>query len=182
MSHDLKLIRNFLLAAIIAASVITAQSQTPGERVNEFLNKYHLMKFSGLPDEKEAKELSLHFSPNFNKLIHKAFEAQQKFKTKFPDEKPPLIEGDLFSSLFEGFTSFEIIETKINHDKAEVTVKFRYTDPKQKSDAELWNDRYRLIKYKSIWLIDDVEYMGKWDFAPKGTLRGLLREAVKDGE
>ena len=46
--------------------------------------------------------------------------------------------------------------------------------------ATTWNDRNILVKDNSKWLIDDVEYLGNWDFAQKGRLADVLRQVVDD--
>ena len=46
--------------------------------------------------------------------------------------------------------------------------------------ATTWNDRYILVKDNSKLLIDDVEYLGNWDFAQKGRLTDVLTQVVTD--
>jgi hypothetical protein len=38
-----------------------------------------------------------------------------------------------------------------------------------------------LVKGASGWAIDDIEYMGDWQFMHKGRLRDLLAQVIKDG-
>jgi hypothetical protein len=178
----MKLMKEILFTLFLIVSITAAQSLTPAEKVTAFLNKYQSMKFSGLPNAEDAKILSTFLSVKLNKQIQKAWIAQQKFKSKYPDEKPPLVEGDLFSSLFEGATSFEIMGTKIKLNNADVAVKFKNVSPAENNNPVEWTDNYKLIKNKNGWFIDDLKYQGKWDFAPKGLLSKTLNETIKDAE
>jgi hypothetical protein len=175
----------FILLLVLAASFTMAQSSLPAARVTAFLNKYHVMKFSGLPNPHQTKILGQYFSPKLNKQIQQAWKAQQKFIKQHKDEVPPLVEGDLFSSLFEGATSFEIGLVAAETDKTDVVVKFRHAETEQKDKQQtwqVWTDKYKLIRTKLGWFIDDIEYQGNWDFAPKGLLSDALNQASTDSE
>ena len=177
--------KNLLLVSIVILISCYAQyesTSTPDEVVKSFLSKYISLKFTGLPNPEQMERLSPFLSPKLQEMIKKEYKAQEEFIAKYPDEKPPLIEGDLFSSLFEGPTSFEIAKSEIEVDRAKVLVKFTYVDPRPKFGSTAWNDRYILVKDNSRWLIDDVEYLGNWDFAQKGRLTDVLRQAVTDDQ
>jgi hypothetical protein len=152
----------------------TASSGQPGTRVRSFLNAYHSLKFSGLPTVEQERTLAPHLSPRLRELITAAREVQQEFIARNPDEKPPFVEGDLFSSLFEGPTSFTMGAAKVSSRQASVLVRFTYVDSRPGMKGTTWQDRYLLTKVNGRWLIDDVEYLGKWDFAPKGKLSEAL--------
>jgi hypothetical protein len=89
-----------------------------------------------------------------------------------PDEKPPYVEGSLFSSLFEGYTSAQPITVATEGERATVPVCFRY----EGGDGQVseWVDNVKLLREDGAWRIDDVAYGGQWDFANTGTLRGSL--------
>ncbi|MBS3954946.1 MAG: hypothetical protein KGZ88_18485, partial [Methylomicrobium sp.] len=185
-NSPMKLIQQIVSATCLVIYIAASQASThttPDKHVSAFLGKYHSMRFSGLPNDEQAKVLASYLSPRLNELLQNARQFQQDFKTRYPTEKPPLVEGDIFSSLFEGATSFEISEAAIALDSANVLVTFSYAVPQADARPETWSDRYKLIKMTngSNWLIDDVEYLGQWDFAPKGQLSESLK-AVTNGQ
>ncbi len=89
-----------------------------------------------------------------------------------PRRKAPWIEGDLFSSLFEGFQTFTAKPAKIAGEKAEVPIEFVYT---YQGEATRWTDTLLLKRSESGWLVDDVRYGATWDFANQGTLQEALK-------
>jgi hypothetical protein len=88
-----------------------------------------------------------------------------------PDEKPPYVEGALFASLFEGYTSVQPITLATEGWEAQVKMCFAYA---QGGDRTEWTDTVKLRKEDGTWRIDDVVYGGQWDFANTGSLRAQL--------
>lgn len=106
-------------------------------------------------------------------LIDKAiakeiYEAEKIKKSNFPSDKPLMIEGDIFTSLYEGQNSFKIGEIKTEENKATVTVHFTNTFYKI-----TWEDQVVLIKDK-YWKIDNVIFKRKKSNV-KSTKEELLR-------
>ncbi|AWG25094.1 DUF3828 domain-containing protein [Flavobacterium kingsejongi] len=95
-------------------------------------------ELAGLIDKAAAKELQ---------------EAENMKKSAFPTDKPIMIEGDIFTSLYEGQNAFTIGEITIEGSKATVTVDFKNT-----LYAINWKDKVALIQDGSGWKIDDVYY------------------------
>ena len=96
---------------------------------------------------------------------------QDAFIRANPGEKPPWIEGDLFSSLFEGPQSFELGQTSIVERHAEVPITFTsVADGK----TTTWTDVVVLAKSSGAWKIWDVRYNATWDFKPGTNLRAVL--------
>jgi len=159
----------------VAVTVNAAGPDTPETTVGSFYRTYADLHFSGLPDRSQMKVLSRYLSPRLVALIQRAQRAQKRFITTYPQEKPPLIEGDLFSSLFEGPTQFEIVRTGTDSGTTWVRIKFTFIDSRPNQPSTTWEDRVLLTKQNSRWAIDDVEYLGGWDFAPKGRLSDALQ-------
>jgi len=168
-----------MLALFLAAGLQAAPAAAPADRVSSFLRAYRRLGFSGLPNAREEKALAPFLSPRLRELMAKARAEQTTFAAKNPGEKPPLVEGDLFSSLFEGPTSFTVGETRIDGNRAVTTVVFSYADPVSKAPAFSWKDRYLLVQLGARWLLDDVEYAGDWDFAPFGRLSEALEDVAR---
>jgi hypothetical protein len=146
--------------------------QGPGALVEDFYAMHKRLGNSGLPNSGAANAYNAFLCPSLSDLILDARKRQQQFIASHPDDKPPLIEGDLFSSLFEGPESAKAGESVINGDRARVSLELR-------SDAGAkvlkWTDTVVLELDDGIWCIDDVEYQGKWPFANRGKLSDSLK-------
>jgi hypothetical protein len=165
---------SLLALSAIAAAPAVSGSSTPEAAAKAFYAEKMKRGVDGLPDAKQLDRLRPFFSTKLRKAIDAAIIAQKKFIEKNPDDKPPLIEGDLFSSLFEGPTSFEAGAATLKGATARVPVHFTYKDPGDPSHPQKWTDTLVLVKENGKWLVDDVEYGGTWDFASKGKLTDAL--------
>jgi hypothetical protein len=77
---------------------------------------------------------------------------QRILESEYPTDKPKIIEGNIFTSLYEGFTSYEIKEVKIDQEKATVLVEF-----KNLHFDVIWEDEIVLI-HEDGWKIDNINY------------------------
>jgi hypothetical protein len=143
----------------------------PQSAARVFYAELRRLGLRSLPTVAEWEPFAPRATPALTGAIEQAQKEQAEFRKKFPDDKPPWVDGDLFSSLFEGPQRFEIGEAKITGDRAEVPVSCVHTEG---GDTAKWTDVLILTKTKSGWLVDDLRYGGTWDFAAKGTLRDAL--------
>lgn len=143
---------------------------TPGAAVYDLYTICREERLSGLPDGRQLARLSGLLSARLTALIESARAHQARFMREHPDEKPPFIEGDLFSSLFEGPSGFEVGAVRLDGDRARVTVRFRHRDEPAGRDVTRWEDDAWLVRERGRWRIDDVEYRGDWPFAARGRL------------
>ena len=90
--------------------------------------------------------------------------------SEFPTDKPLLLEGEIFTGLYEGFTSFEIGPEGVKDSQTVVEIRFR-NEPYNVT----WTDEVVLVD-EDGWKIDDVRYSGK-----KAGLLGL-RDVLQDFE
>jgi hypothetical protein len=171
-----------LLAAVslsFSATMTTSRAETPATTdtpkaaAKTFYGILIKHQVSGLPNKDVWKELQPRLSSKLISLLEAARAEQAAFMKKHPDEKPPWIEGDLFSSLFEGAQTHAEGEASVTGNKAEVPVTFTYTEG---GSTTKWTDRLILTKGPADnWLVDDVRFGGGWDFAPKGLLSDGLK-------
>ena len=184
----MKILAFSLLLAVLCActdsdqNVSGADGSAAGKSVAAFLQAYQAQHFRGLPDTNQARALAPHMSPRLTGLLEDALRGQQKYKTRFPSDKPPMVDGDIFSSLFEGATRGEVEAVTVSADTATVRIKYIYADPATDKTIHSWNDRFLLIRSGKNWLIDDVEYQGSWDFAVRGRLSAALIETASLGQ
>ena len=154
-----------LVQAEPAPPVIPAE---PAEAAKAFYSALRDLKVDGLPTGMTWLALKPRVTEELATAIFGAQAEQSDFIKNHPDEKPPWVEGDLFSSLFEGPQKLDMGEAKITGDQAEVPVTCTHTEG---ADTTKWTDTLILRKSAKGWLLDDVRYGGTWEFAPKGTLK-----------
>jgi hypothetical protein len=74
-------------------------------------------------------------------------------KSEYPSDKPLLLEGAVFSSLYDGFTSYSIAEVEFGENVATVVVDFEYAS----TPPEVWRDTVVLVMEKG-WKVDNVRF------------------------
>jgi hypothetical protein len=160
----------------------TNNTNLPGSVVEHFYKTYLSKRTGGLPYGRDLEELRPLLSDNLNRLINEALEYQKHFIALHPDEpsssggpaiiyKPPFIDGDYFSSLFEGPNSFKVIKTEAGaNDSFSVHVQFVYDQ-----SVAGCEDVIIVIKERGVYVIDDVIYSGAGNFNPNGRLSDRLK-------
>lgn len=129
----------------------------------------------GLPDAGEMKAYRAFLCPALATAMDAARARQQAYAAAHPEDKPPLVDEDLFSSLFEGPDVVTAAGTVVEGDGARVTLAMRAGEGDQ---APRWKDDLLLSREEGIWCIADVEYRGDWPFANKGKLSTTLAEPL----
>jgi len=174
-----------LLAAVFSSLALSflAFAEPPVDHGNPesvaraFYSELRRLGVLGLPGEGQWAILEPFCSGTLGGALERAVGEQEAFIRRHPDEKPPWIEGDLFSSLFEGPRQFQIGLVEIRGETAEVAVDCTHTEG---GETVTWRDTLILVKEEGKWLIDDVSYGGTWDFANSGTLKeALVPEVVE---
>jgi hypothetical protein len=146
--------------------------------VNAFYNTYMTVKPSGVSTVKEQRRFKPYFSATLVKRLNEAAQAEEKYHRSTKGEVPPLVEGDLFTSLFEGATAFKVLTCETGTRAC--LVELSYIEATNGSPTR-WKDKVYLIRNSRSWLINDIEYLGEWQFMHKGRLQDLLKEVVKEG-
>lgn len=147
-------------------------AQGPGAVAMDFLAMHQRFGNSGLPDRSSMNAYAAFLCPGVSEAIRDAQVRQEQFKASHPDEKPPLVEGDLFSSLFEGPETFAVTDTRIEGGKAQVDLAMTHGEG---AGTTRWTDTLLFDLDDGIWCLSDVEYHGKWPFANKGSLGNSLK-------
>lgn len=84
--------------------------------------------------------------------ITKADEERIK-NSNSPTDKPVMLEGSVFTSLYEGFSKYTIKELSIKDNTAEAVVEFEYNYSTPKI---IWSDKVNLVN-ENGWKIDNVQ-------------------------
>ncbi len=130
----------------------------------------------GIPDAATRARLQPLLSSGLNRMLADAAAAEARFNAKNKNS-PPLIEGDIFSSLFEGPTAVKVGacrgDDKIAHCGATLTHQDRGQKP------VTWVDTLRLVN-EDGWKIDDIAYDANFAFGNTGTLSDMLKMTVHE--
>ncbi len=119
------------------------------------------------------------FAWTIKTLLKKAARAEKEYAARTKGEVPPLAGGDLFTSLFEGATAFRVISCDASTGSC--LVEFSHAETGKGPKPFKWKDRIRLVRGRNGWLVDDIEYLGNWQFMHKGQLKKLLEQIIVEG-
>jgi hypothetical protein len=171
-----------LLLAIASISTLASGCQTTASTsdasraaLDGFLDFYFHGYRTGLPDASERAALAPNASPAFNAALEQAARAERCAYAQHQGAEPPLLQGDVFSSLFEKANGVQsIAAVRADADHAEYQVGFEYRMPGAARPEVEWQDTVQLIRAGNAWLVDDVIRGGNWDFGAKGSVRSQL--------
>ena len=127
----------------------------------------------GIPDSAARLRLQPLLTPRLNQALEDASAAEARFRTKNKGS-PPLIEGDIFSSLFEGPTAFKIGACQGDTTIQRCAIALSRQDPGQKQAA--WTD-ILVLANSGGWKVDDIAYDANFAFGNTGTLSEILKMA-----
>jgi hypothetical protein len=147
---------------------------SPARVVEDFYTARIRSKLTGAPSAEELAQIAPFLSDTLRALLVAARQMRDADVARAPDEKPAFAEGDLFSSLFEGPTAFRIVTDSVA-PSGRVPVRFTYADAR---DTTTWTDAVQVAQEQGRYVITDVQYGGKWDFANGGSLRTSLEQAL----
>jgi Protein of unknown function (DUF3828) len=135
----------------------------------------------GIPDATVRLRLQPYLSPRLNKQLADAASAQARLTAKVRNAVPPVLEGDIFSSLFEGASAWKVGACQqsgpANAKTARCTVALSYTPPPTagaKAKPANWTDTVLLADTQQGWKVDDVVYDAGFAFGNTGRLSEML--------
>ena len=131
---------------------------------------------AGIPDAATRARIAPLLSPRLNRGLGDAAAAEARFKAKNKDS-PPLMEGDIFSSLFEGPTAFQLGACRGDDKIQRCAVSLSRQDP-GKAPVR-WTDTLVLAN-SGGWKVDDIAYDANFAFGNTGTLSQMLKMAVSE--
>jgi hypothetical protein len=161
--------------ALLLAAAAPAQADDPADMAaaaNRFYATYAAQpRTGGLPEGVARGRYLPLFSPRLAKLVNDAGAAQARFHAKVKNA-PPLIEGDIFSSQFEGFQTYKVGACTGSAIAGRCSVQLHYGEPAQKPVD--WTDEILLAKVGGAWKVDDIAYKGAFAFGNSGLLSQTL--------
>ncbi len=164
--------RSVLVIAITVLATAVSFGQTAIDTADAFYARLGELKIGGLPSDSELASIAPFLSNEIVTLIKRDRNQQAAFIKRRPGEKPPWIEGDLFSSLFEGRTSYQMGAGRMIGTATHVDVYLEYTDA---SGTSTWTDTVVLRKVRGKWRITNILYNGDWPFKSGSSLLNVLK-------
>lgn len=129
----------------------------------------------GIPSGADRAKYAPFVSPALERLLGEAEAAEVRF-AKANKDSPPLLEGDIFSSLFEGASSIAVDTCSRAGAQGRCVVKLAYVGNDTKPVT--WSDTILLVNTPTGWRVDDIAYGGNWAFGNKGKLSDLLKQTL----
>ena len=155
---------HFLLAILLSAplTLLAQNGNAPAETVRAFYSEYQKLHISGLPDSAALEKLTSYLSPQLVAALTRAQQRQSNCIAAHPGDKGPWVEGDMFSSNFEGFTNLRVDDPKPGKGLRQLLqLNFEYIES---GKSIPWVDQVMTIKKGNRWLIDNVIYGRKPGF------------------
>ena len=151
---------------------------TPGATAAAFYRIYLQVHPSGAGDRTTRERFAPVLTSRLMGRLAQAQAAEADYAKKTKGEVPPLMEGDAFTSLFEGAGRFHIAGCQTARTRSRCRTDLVNASPGQKPTR--WHDTLVLQLTSTGWKVDDVIYGGTWAFGPKGSLSHTLTAAVAD--
>lgn len=161
------------------ASAGLADAPDPAIVADAFYRTYLTIRSPGVPNAEQRARLRPFLSTTLDAELEAADKAEQLYRAKTKGAAPPLVEGDLFSSLFEGATEAAVKECVVQPPFVRCPLQMTYADPKTKQRVQ-WQDVLVLARQRGNWRVHDMTYQGEFGLGRNGTLRGFLRIVVKE--
>jgi hypothetical protein len=169
--------RFLLLIGILAAVAVSPAraAEDVSERAERFAQRFYATllkeKPRGLPSEAQWTKLAPFFTSQIGAAMAKVRREEAAFARKHPGEVPPMSDGDLFSSLFEGPASFAVGAVRQKGDAFEVRVALTYGQGREHTE---WTDVLVLTTQPTGLQVSDIRFGGKWAFKSGPSLRHTL--------
>jgi len=176
-----------LAAAFVAAAVTLAGGPARADAAMQaaadaFYKVYGTAPRSGgLPNATRRARYGAVLSPRLMRLLDQAQAAQIRFDRKVRGAAPPLIEGDIFTSLFEGPTGWTVGTCTGDAKTARCPVAMIHQAAGQQGSGQQstqWRDTLVLARANGGWTVDDVIYDPHLAAGNTGRLSALLGMVV----
>jgi hypothetical protein len=166
-------VKQLALALLLLCGAAPARADDMASAAGAFYAAYlNLPHTGGIPDATARMRLAPLLSPRLAKLIADAAAAETRF-TRANRNAPPLIEGDLFSSLFEGAGSFKLGACGGDAQKGQCSVALTHQEPGKQPVS--WTDAVLLVNTPAGWKVDNIAYKAGFQFGNTGLLSETLK-------
>ncbi|KAF1038575.1 MAG: hypothetical protein GAK35_03757 [Herbaspirillum frisingense] len=157
----------------------SGEEQRQADVIGSFYRIHIKNNAPGLPSAEELKQYQPLVSRALYTLLTQAEAADARYHAVAGTQAPPIVEGDLFTSLYEGATSFSVKSCDTDDVRSSCQVSFQY---KKDGAQEAWNDKILLVREDDQWRIDDIEFIGNDQSSQREYLTDTLTDAIKEAE
>jgi len=179
-----KLLPSLLLATVCGlfaacsqhtGAPVVATATTPEKAVRNFYNWRVRTQLTGLPSDQQLEDLKPYISVELHDLLA-ATAARAKRQSSRKSTGRSFIDGDVFSSLSEGPTSFVPGDIE-NRPNGEHLVAVQLMSA-QHLPAVHWMDHALVIRENDRYVVADIQYANHWRVGNKQTLVGALKQKI----
>ena len=169
---------------LIPAGLSAQPAGDPAGALSAFYAVYASQRAEGggVPDATGRVRYTPVLSPRLNKQLTAASAAQARLNARVKNAVPPMLEGDIFSSLFEGATAWKVGACQVNAQTARCPVALTYAPPPSQNAKAAkpanWNDTLLLVNTPQGWKVDDVIYDAGFAFGNTGRLSSMLQMVI----
>ena len=167
------------LLAIIAVLLFSgaangaSQPSTPAQVVKDFYNWEINVAKSGSQSKQNLVPVKKLLAPEFYQLLLKVYKVEQQcIRNAAKDEKPDMLDGNIFQRDVEGASGFSNVTQKLAGNTAVVQIHLFYYG-RNENKTYKWIDSVKLRKQQQGWLIVDIVHDNK------STVVGNLSEYSK---
>lgn len=169
--------------ALLLLATPAVAAGDPAAAVTAFYSVYGAQRAQGegIPDATVRLRFQPVLSSRLNKQLADAANAQNRLTVKVKNAVPPMLEGDIFSSLFEGASAWKVGACQDSAKTASCGVALSYVPPPaagSKAKAANWNDTVLLVNTPQGWKVDDVIYDAGFAFGNTGRLSEMLAMVI----
>jgi len=169
-----------VLALAFAVLGLPAHAETPRQFAERFYRSYFRWQIRGVPSPAERRRIAPYFSSEILRLYAATDRQSAEFDRLFPFDpkhledalKPPWTkEGDPFSDLWEGISTFAIGRVVRVHGRVAVQAHLEYVAA---GKTYPWTDVLLLDRAGAGWVVADIL------FARGGALIADMKEGIAD--
>lgn len=169
-----------LAGLLLLASPALAQANDPAAAVHAFYGVYQSRHDNGIPDATGRLRWSVVLSPRLNALLTKAANTQARMGARIKAAGPkaavmPGLDGDIFTSFFDGATSWKIGACQGDTKLQRCSVALTHAPSRPGDKPANWSDTVVVANGTGGWRVDEVIYDADFAFGNTGTLTSTLR-------
>jgi hypothetical protein len=168
-----------LILALQMQSAWAGNMSGPDKVARSFYAHYIDAQPRGVPDDLMRRGFAPYLTPSLEDLLSETRAAEDAHTKATQNQESPFVEGDPFTSLFEGANAFSIEACTVEGARAYCDIALSHGQ--NGAATTTWVDKLALVKRVTGWKVDDIQFGAAWDFGQPGTLRGALAEVVRLG-
>jgi hypothetical protein len=162
------------LAVLVLGAVAAAcgrEARAPSIAVSQFYSVLDAAGIHRVPDAAQMPALAPLLADSLRHALETARRTRESSERAAPGDKPPFADGDIFSSLFEGRSTWVVKDSLARGDTTFVLVQFSNETTKP---AVTWQDTVVVVAQAQRFVIADIRFGTAWEFGFRGRLLELL--------